>query len=437
MSTHSQPAPGSRVKIQINKKGALKDIEGILMPTDDDAHTFVKLDSGYNLGVENKSIVKIQTISALSSKPTTAHHIPLAKNLPTITLLHTGGTIASKVDYESGGVTAKYSAHDLLQLVPELATIANIKTELVANIMSEDMNFSDYHKIIAGIKKHAADCDGIIIGHGTDTLGYTAAALAFALETISIPVILVGSQRSSDRGSTDAAANLICAAQFITQTNFAGVAICMHHTSSDDVCAILPPTKTRKMHTSRRDAFQPINAAPIALVHYPTGKVDILATDYARKSAGTLMVQEKFSPNIGLLKVHPSIKPELVEFFAKNYAGIVIEGTGLGHAPTNTPENLKNYETLKKYIKQGGIVAITSQCLYGRVHPSVYTNLRRLAEIGCIFCEDMLPETAYIKLAWLLGNYSADEAKIHLAKNMRGEITERSEYEEEFLKMKQ
>lgn len=439
MSTNHKPLPGSRIKIQINKKGALKDIEGILMPTDDDAHTFVKLDSGYNLGIENNSIVKIQTLGSFSpssaprSKPQTSNH-----KLPTITILHTGGTIASKVDYASGGVTAKYSAEDLLELVPELATIANVKTELVANLMSEDMNFSDYAKIIAGIKKHVAHCDGIIIGHGTDTLSYTAAALAFALEKVNIPVILVGSQRSSDRGSTDAAANLICAARFITQTNFAGVAICMHHHSGDDVCAILPPTKTRKMHTSRRDAFQPVNSQPIALVHYPSGKIDVRVQDYARRSNdASLLLKEKFSSNVGFMKPHPSMKHALFEFFTKTYDAFVIEGTGLGHAPTNTPDNLKNYETLKKYIENGGIVAITSQCLYGRVHSSVYTNLRRLADIGCIFCEDMLPETAYIKLAWLLGNYSKDEAKKLLSKNMRGEISERSDYEEPFVKLQE
>lgn len=433
----SKPVPGSRVKIQINKKGALKDIEGILMPTDDDAHTFVKLDSGYNLGIENNSIVKMHTLDTPSSRSHAACRTPHAANLPTIVILHTGGTIASKVDYASGGVTAKYSAEDLLELVPELASIAAIKTELVANLMSEDMNFSDYTKIIAGIKKHAPNCDGIIIGHGTDTLGYTAAALAFALEKLSIPIILVGSQRSSDRGSTDAAANLISAARFITQTNFAGVAICMHHHSGDDVCAILPPTKTRKMHTSRRDAFQPVNSEPIALVHYPSGKIDLRASDYARKSKDALLTQEKFSSNVGLLKPHPSMKHELFDFFTKTYDAFVIEGTGLGHAPTNTPDNLKNYETLKKYVEKGGIVAITSQCLYGRVHSFVYTNLRRLADIGCIFCEDMLPETAYIKLAWLLGNYPKDEAKKLLSKNMRGEISERSAYEEPFIKLQE
>jgi len=123
----------------------------------------------------------------------------------------------------------------------------------------------------------------------------------------------------------------------------------------------------------------------------------------------------------------------LLEFLTQNFDAIVVEATGLGHMPTNTPENLKNYETLKKFIKNGGVVAITSQCLFGRVHPNVYANLRRLSSIGCIFCDDMLPETAFIKLSWLLGNYKKEEAKKLIDKNLRGEITKRTEYEEEFL----
>jgi glutamyl-tRNA(Gln) amidotransferase subunit D len=273
------------------------------------------------------------------------------------------------------------------------------------------------------------------LGHGTDTLTFTAAALAFIFEKINIPVLIVGSQRSTDRGSTDGAMNLICAAEFITKTDFTGVAICMHNSSNDNKCAILPATKTRKMHTSRRDDFKAINHTPIALVDFKTRKIEFLKEDYKKKSKDDeVIVKDKFCEDIGILETHPVMKHELFEFYAKNYKGFVLEGTGLGHAPTNLGENnLKNYEILKNYIKNGGIVAVTSQCLYGRVHPNVYTNLRRLSDIGCIFCEDMLPETAFIKLAWLLGNYPRDEAKKLMAKNLRGEITERSVYEEDFL----
>ena len=422
--------PGDKVKITTKDK----EVVGILMPSESKTATFIKLDSGYNVGIENSNIKKIEIIEKKKEKKEAKTAIKPKKGLKKVVILHTGGTIASKVDYEQGGVIAHFSAEDLVEMVPEIANIVNIETELVANMMSEDMNFPDHQKIIEGIKKYANKCDGIIIGHGTDTLTYTAASLAFACENINIPILIVGSQRSSDRGSSDAAINLLSAATFIAKADFAGVAVCMHNTSNDDICAILPSTKTRKMHTSRRDAFKAINDSPIALVDAKKGKIEFLKKDYNKKSDNKKPAfKDKYDNGVCLIKTHPNMQHKLLDFIASNYKAFVIEATGLGHAPTNTKENLKNYEILKKFIKDGGIVAITSQCLFGRVHPNVYTNLRRLSNIGCIFCEDMLPETAFIKLAWLLGNYPKEEAKKLLTQNLRGEISERTLYKEEFL----
>ncbi|MBI4979954.1 Glu-tRNA(Gln) amidotransferase subunit GatD [Candidatus Woesearchaeota archaeon] len=419
-------SPGDRIRV----KTLTDEIEGILMPSYDQKSILIKLPNGYNVGYEEKEVL---SVTLLEPKKTAAEkplrEITFRPGLKTIVILHTGGTIASKVDYKSGAVTAKFTAEDLLGMFPELGEIANIETELVSNMMSEDMLFSNYQNIAESIVHHAKkDIAGIIIGHGTDTLGFTAAALAFIFEKINIPILLVGSQRSSDRGSTDAAMNLICAAEFITKTDFAGVAVCMHHSASDDICAILPATKTRKMHTSRRDAFKAINTEPIAVVDYEKRKINFISKDYSRRGEDKVIIsKDKFSEKVGLLKVHPNQDPKLFRFFADNYDAFVLEATGLGHAPTNLGKNLENYETIREFVKKGGIVAITSQCLYGAVHPSVYTNLRRLSEIGCIFCEDMLPETAFIKLAWLLGNYPKEKVEKLMAANLRGEIGERRE----------
>ena len=248
-------------------------IEGILMPNEETDSVVVKLDNGYNVGIDKDKIKKITVIGTKKQKKETKKGLKQKKGLKKIVILHTGGTIASKVDYETGGVIAQFSAADLIEMVPELENIANIDTELVANMMSEDMVWSDYQKLAAAIKKHVGKCDGIIIGHGTDTLTYTSAALSFMLEKINIPVILVGSQRSSDRGSSDSASNLICAVEFIAKSDFIGVAICMHNSTSDDKCDILPACKTRKMHTSRRDAFKAVNDTPIALIDYEKRKI--------------------------------------------------------------------------------------------------------------------------------------------------------------------
>ena len=428
-------------KVIIKTKQATE--EGILMPSFEEGVVIIKLESnGYNIGFDKKKIIEMKVLEKKVNKHEKIIKQKINSKLQTIAVLHTGGTIASKVDYESGGVSAKFSASDLLKMVPELSEIANFETELISNMMSEDMFFTDYQKIAKAIQKYAKKgVDGIILGHGTDTLTHTATALAFMFEKINIPILIVGSQRSSDRGSSDAAMNLICASEFISRSDFAGIAICMHNTADDNKCAILSATKSRKMHTSRRDAFKPINDNPIALVDYKTKKVEFLKKDYhkkieskSKKSQDLILLKDKFSTEVGLLKTHTNMNPKVFEFFTKSFRGIIIEGTGLGHAPTNVGENLKNHESLQKFIKRGGIVGITSQCLYGRVNPSVYTNLRRLAEIGCIFCEDMLPETAHIKLSWLLANHPIEEVKGLLATNMRGEINEPLKFQEEFQK---
>ena len=420
--------PGERVRIEYDQGGA----EGVLMPSQSEDSIFVKLDSGYNIGISKSRIKEIKSLGSVEKKDILKKNPETKKGLKKIVVLHTGGTIASKVDYSTGGVIAKFSAEDLIGMVPELDSIANIETELVANMMSEDMRFSDHQKIAATIKKHAeTGADGVIIGHGTDTLGYTAASLAFMFEKINIPVLLVGSQRSSDRPSTDAAMNLICAARFIAGTDFKGIAVCMHDSSSDDKCAILSATKTRKMHTSRRDAFKPVNDYPIAFIDYKSGKIDAMKD--VKNDDKKIALKDSMEGSVALIKTHPNMDPAIFEFLAKQYKGLVLEVTGLGQAPTNLGEDhLKIHKILKDYISKGGIVGITSQCIYGRVHPDIYTNCRRLADIGCIFCEDMLPETAFVKLAWLLGNHSVEEAREMLADNLRGVISERTEFDKEF-----
>ncbi|MDD3160223.1 MAG: Glu-tRNA(Gln) amidotransferase subunit GatD, partial [Candidatus ainarchaeum sp.] len=385
-------------------------IIGWVMPSRSE-NLMIKLDSGYNAGFKIDKIKNIKLLGQ-TKKVSKAKTVEIKENkdLPTIALLHTGGTIASRVDYSSGGVYASFTVEDLAALFPELFTITNIQPELIENMMSEDMNKTHYQKISQAINTQLVNpkIKGIIVGHGTDTLGYSAAILSFMLKNVNKPVLIVGSQRSSDRGSSDAAMNLISAAEFITKTNFKGVAVCMHNSTNDDCCAILPGTKTRKMHTSRRDAFKAINDTLIALVDYKNHEIKWIKNKLEmEKSKGKFEFLNKFEEKVGLVKMHPGISEEIFDFY-KNYKGLIIEGTGLGHTPIREDKFVKK---ILELIKSGCVVGMTSQCLYGRVHPNVYTNLRKLSEIGVIYCEDMLPETALMKLSWLLGNYSKEESK--------------------------
>jgi len=409
--------------IEIKKEEKI--FSGILMPRIDmgDRNCLViKMKNGYNVGLRFSKDLEVNLVSKGYKKVTELKPIIYDKAKPKISILSMGGTIASKVDYKTGGVVPSFTAEELTESIPELAETANIHGRQVENILSENMKFSDYKKLIAEIEKEIKEgCEGIIVTHGTDTLHYTASALAFALEELPVPVVLVGSQRSSDRASSDGPFNLICAAQFIASTDFGEVGICMHATESDDFCFIYPACKTRKMHTSRRDAFKTINSRPWALVS-PSGEIKIFKSNYKRKDKNRkLKVKDNFEDKVAILKSYPDMEPKIIDFFTKGgYKGLVLEGTGLGHIPSYLSKSLQ------KFLEKG-IVVMTSQCLSGRINMNVYSTGRELEQLGVIPVEDMLPETAYVKLAWLLGNYDKKEVKRLIKENLRGEISDRSE----------
>ena len=421
--------------------------EGMLMPrieVGDRDCVVLKMDNGYNLGIRVEKGVKIlkskqkepEDIKEEAKFELGKWHAEARKKAkfnpkkPTIAILGTGGTIASRVDYTTGGVVPVSSAEDIVAAIPELADIANLRCRLLFEMFSEDMNFSHYSAIAKEVAKEIGKgADGVIITHGTDTMHYTAAALSFALQDLGVPVLLVGAQRSSDRGSSDAAMNMICAARFIAEGNWSGVGICMHGAMGDDYCVVHEGTKARKMHTSRRDAFESVNAYPFAEIEY-NGKIKMVRSDYNKKDKKRkLKLRAKFEPNVALVKMHPGFEPKVLKAY-KDHKGIVLEGTGLGHVPirktdSHTLRNKKLHDELKKLAKRK-LVVMTSQCIDGRVNMDVYATGRKLQEIGVVPGEDMLPETALMKVSWLLAN-EKKKAKKLVRTNLAGEITARSE----------
>ena len=408
-------------------------LKGIIIPSHLNDTLVLKLDNGYNVGMKASDIEKTEKIAGTKGVGK-AEKISIKKNpkLPTISILQIGGTIAARVDYKSGAVFSSFEPADLVSMFPELSQIANLESRLVSNMFSEDMGFPHYKRIVKEIEKEMKkDIAGIILPHGTDTMTYTSAALAFMIEKPRVPIILVGAQRSTDRGSSDAAMNLICAMEFITKTDFAGIGICMHESMNDDYCVILPPCKTRKLHTSRRDAFRAVNDTPIARINYATKEIQFLKKDYLRKDKNAKTIfKSKIEEKVALIKTHPNIKADLIEHFTKKkMKGLVFEGTGMGQLPIGTPnelcfENPKIKKAIEKLAKSGCVVVMCSQCIFGRVQMHVYDNAVALVDIGVIPGEDMLAETAFIKLAWLLGNYkNREEVKKLMKENLRGEIT--------------
>ncbi len=412
--------------------------EGILMPRTEagDANILVlKQKDGYNIGI-GVSGAKIEKIA--SAEPMHEPTAPIrsaSKNLPKVALLYTGGTIGNKVDYKTGGVYALTKPEELLYEVPELSSIADVSPEKIASIASEDMGAGIWGKIgDAAAKALNNDSKGVIVTMGTDTMHYASAALSFMLQGLNAPVVVTGAQRSSDRGSSDAFQNLICSAHIASKSDIAEVGICMHAKSSDGRCAFIRGTKARKMHTSRRDAFRAIDSKPMAFVDM-NGSISYSGEYKKREGNGKVKAVTKFEKGVALVKAYPEADPGIIDYYCgKGYKGIIIEGTGLGHAPNLTESEEQSWlPEITEAIENGMIIGMTSQCLYGRVNPNVYRTLRMISKAGVVYCEDMLPEVAYVKLRWLLGNYPREKAREMLAKNLAGEITKRTEYEDDFI----
>jgi len=406
-----------------------KTFSGIYIESNKKDVVTIKLSSGYNIGVNRKEVKKIKLVKK-NKKEKTVKVLNVNKGLKKISILHTGGTVASTVDYKTGAVSPQFDSEEIINMFPELNEIATINSRLIGNIWSQDIRFVHFNILAREIKKEIeSGAKGIIITHGTDFLHYTSAALSFALKNLPVPVLLVGSQRSSDRGSSDAGMNLINAVYFAVNSEMCDVGICMHNNMNDDYCAILPGLKTRKMHTSRRDAFKTINTKPWALVDYRKGEIKYVDKSFNKKVNGKLelnLFNEKLK--IGLLKSTINMDAKQFLFF-KNYDGLVIEASGIGNLPTSvldryTKDHKKIFNALKILTKKT-VVVLAAQTIFGRLNMNVYSNQREMQEIGVLgHLNDMTPETTFVKLSWLLSNYKKD-AKDLLFENLKGEINER------------
>ena len=348
-------------------------------------------------------------------------------------MIITGGTISARLNPRKGGVDWLDTPESLFRFYPEIFEKVNIlKIEVPFMKASEDMDFKDWKKIAKVAEKFLNDPNikGVIITHGTDFLHYTASALSFFLGKLNKPVVMTYSQRSIDRASSDAELNLRCSA-LAAISDIAEVMVVGHGTVNDDFCYAIPGTKVRKMHTSRRDAFKPINVKPFAKI-FP-GRIEIIS-DYRRRNSGRVKTDLKFEEKVALVKIYPGQKPDILDFYLKNkYKGVVLEMSGLGHLPTKRARN-PWIKKLKDVQKKGIIVCAASQAIYGRLDPLVYSNGRELLETGIIYLEDMLSETALVKLGWVLGHSewakSKEKVKEKMLENFSHELNDKLDLNE-------
>lgn len=421
--TSRQLSVGDRIAIETDDG----EISGVIMPryeTASDEYIALKLKSGYNTGIR---ISKIRSVSRMPDKdpePVSADvSIKEDRDLPKVALISTGGTIASKIDYRTGGVRAALSAAELYSSVPEIASIAWIDPEVLFSEYSENLKPHHWTKIAQKVaeKIGTGNYRGVVISHGTDTMHYTAEALSFALQDLPIPVVLVGAQRSSDRPSSDAALNLLGAVSFASKSDFSGVFVAMHAGTSDDSVAIHLGTRVRKNHTSRRDAFESIDSPPIAFVK--NGQLEMPASQFRlakRREGSELKLRPEFDSRVLLVKYYPGLDFKLIEYAIESGTkAIVLEGTGLGHV------SKESFPFLRKAVEKGIIVCMTSQCIWGRVRMTVYDTGRDLLDIGVLPLSDMISEAAVVKAMWALANtVDIGSAKRLMQENLANEISD-------------
>jgi glutamyl-tRNA(Gln) amidotransferase subunit D len=409
-----------RVKIETKEKN----YEGMLVESPDSKIILIKLDSGYNVGLKKDQIIKIEKISS-KNKEKKEKKIEQEKGLKKIAIIATGGTIASKVDYETGGVLAVEKPEDLIEGFPELKKLVQFEVHVPFSIDSSQISSKEWKKLakLCAELLNRNDIHGIIILHGTDALHYTSAALSFMLHELNKPVVLTFSQRSIDRGSSDAHLNLRCSC-YMALSNIAEVMIVGHENENDLSCLAIRGTKARKMHSSKRNAFKAINDLPLTRI-FPDGRVEILNNKHKQRHEGKVKVMPFFEDKVALIKFYPGAEPSIIKHLIKEkYKGIIIEALGMGQISVEGENSWLSI--IKEAVDAGIFIGITSQTIYGRVDPFIYSPARKLEKAGAVFLEDMLSEAAFIKLSWLLGQELGFEViKRKMLENISGEVNER------------
>jgi glutamyl-tRNA(Gln) amidotransferase subunit D len=403
--------------------------EGVILPRSgsvDDLHIVLKLKTGYNVGVHIDRIASVEELGykeAIYKIP--EKEFPSRPDLPKVTLLGTGGTIASRLDYRTGAVIPAFTPGELYGAVPELADICNLTTKKLFGVFSENMGWTQYVALAENIGREIeGGADGIVIGHGTDTMGHTAAVLSFMVQDPPVPIVLVGSQRSSDRPSSDAALNLIHAVRAAAFGDIAEVQICMFGPTSDRYGLLHRGTRCRKMHSSYRSTFRTVGDTPLGMVG--SDGFTVLTADYRhRDPSRKIRIDTAHDDRITILYYYPGMKPDLVDALVeKGYRGIVIAGTGLGHV--NSPL----YPALKRAVDAGVHIVMTVQTLWGFAQMYVYETGRDLMDLGIVPLDNMLPETALMKLGWVLGHTDDHDRVLEMMRTpINHEITEREPHD--------
>lgn len=412
------PTIGKRVKMLVAGPAGSTSHEGVVLPGAAQDHITVKLVNGYNVSYPIDMVESIDEISDAVSKSVEANSVEQNQDLPKVTIIHTGGTIASKVDYATGAVVARFEPEELLSSVPEILEIANIDAVKLGNMWSDDIRPQHWNKMIEACQSaFNSGSVGVVITHGTDTLHISAAALSFAFAgeggRPAGRIVFTGSQRSSDRASSDATENLLSAVYWaangpeVTGESDAAVTV-MHAGSGDGVCAVSPGVSVRKMHSTRRNAFQMVNGERIGEIKISRNGLSHSVSPRPQSRDITAPTMYDTNIRVAQFMAGPHLHSDLLEAaVSADYSAILIHGTGLGHLPIedpngDAPENTK----LARFIESATIpIIVGNQCINGPVDLNVYSKGRHQQEIGVLgHGSTSSPEALLAKIHWALSN---------------------------------
>ena len=424
------PEAGTPVKVAVKTWSGVVEHEGLALPAAGPKLVTLKLTNGYNVSYPESYVESVEILDEVKiSEEEPPTPIEQDENLPLVHLIHTGGTIASKVDYATGAVTARFEPDELLQSVPELRSVARLRVVKLGNMFSDDIRPRHWNRMLKATEEAFAEgAVGVVITHGTDTLHLSAAAMGYgwAGNGGRPPgrIALTGSQRSPDRGSSDAAENIVAAVHWAAHgpepTGYRDASVVvMHSESSDGRCAVLPGIACRKYHSSRRDAFKTINQGPLAWITNDGNGPSIEMAEHepadARVEAISPMMFDE-DTRIAQFIADPHLDSNLVMLAIKDdFDAIVLHGTGLGHLPisdpqNDSPENTKLRLMLEDHCANDGVVVVLAQTIHGPMNMNVYAKGREQQEMGIIGHGSLCPPgSALVKLHHLLSRGGSRE----------------------------
>ena len=318
-----------------------------------------------------------------------------------IALLATGGTIACRQTPD--GLSPALHASQLLESVAVHRDV-EIMSRDVFHMDSSNIQPEEWSLLAHAVDEAMRDCDGVVITHGTDTMGYTASALSYMLQGQEKPVIITGSQLPMGAPFSDGETNLSCAIEAACQ-GVAGTYVCFAR-------KLILGTRAVKTRTLSFDAFDSVNRSL-------SGMVDSEGVHFLRpqKIDTPYTFRPEVDSRVFLLKLIPGTHPDVLDYVAHaGYRGLVIEAFGLGglhYIRRNLVEKLRMLRAL------GVRVMVVTQCMYEKADLSIYEVGTQMLRSDVISGMDMTTEAAVTKMMWALAQEDTDRL---LAANLCGEV---------------